>query len=74
LLSEGSFAQFKQASLKAKGDLFCIVFGCSTPIVMRSYLDASIVPGEGFLQGVIQGEALQVVEDEELRVQDFKLY
>jgi hypothetical protein len=57
-----------------RGDLFCVVFGCSTPIVIRPHLDGFVVLGEGYLQGVMEGEALQMVEDGELCVQDFKFY
>jgi len=57
-----------------RGDLFCVVFGCSTPIVIRPHLDGFVVLGEGYLQGVMEGEALPMVEDGELCVQDFKFY
>jgi hypothetical protein len=57
-----------------RGDLFCVVFGCSTPIIMRPHRDGFLVLGEGYLQGVMEGEALKIVEDGELCVQDFKIY
>jgi hypothetical protein len=56
------------------GDLFCILFGCSTPIVMRPHADGFIVLGEGYLQGMMEGEALQMVKDGVHYVQDFKIY
>jgi hypothetical protein len=57
-----------------RGDLFCVVFGCSTPIVMRKHLDGFIVLGEGYLQGMMEGEALKYVEDGDLCVQDLKIF
>ncbi|KAH9217880.1 heterokaryon incompatibility protein-domain-containing protein, partial [Leptodontidium sp. 2 PMI_412] len=48
-----------------KGDLFCAIFGCSTPIVMRPHRDGFLVLGEGYLQGVMEGEALEMTEDGE---------
>lgn len=56
------------------GDLFCVFFGCSTPIVMRKHLDGVLILGEGYLQGFMEGEALQYVEDGDLCVQDLKLF
>ena len=56
------------------GDLFCILFGCSTPIVMRYHGDGFIVLGEGFLQGMMEGEALHRVECGDHHVQDFKIH
>lgn len=57
-----------------RGDIFCVVFGCSTPIVMRKHLDGFLVLGEGALQGMMEGEALQCVEDGDLCVQDLKIF
>jgi hypothetical protein len=57
-----------------RGDLFCVVFGCSTPIVMRKHLDGFLVLGEGYLQGMMEGEALQCVEDGDFCVQDLKIF
>lgn len=57
-----------------RGDLFCVVFGCSTPIVIRPHLDGFIVLGEGYLQGMMEGEVLQMVEDGELCAQSLMMY
>ncbi|KAH8896064.1 HET-domain-containing protein [Thozetella sp. PMI_491] len=43
------------------GDLICIVFGCSTPLVIRPCLgdDAFLVIGEAYVQGLMEGQALE---------------
>ncbi len=57
-----------------RGDLFCVVFGCSTPIVMSKHLDGFLVLGEGYLQGMLEGQALKYVEDGDLSVQDLDFF
>jgi hypothetical protein len=41
---------------------------------MRKHSDGFIVLGEGYLQGMIEGEALKMVEFRELCVQDLKVF
>jgi hypothetical protein len=43
------------------GDLIAIVFGCSTPLVLRSQGDAYRVIGEGYLQVFMEGELLALL-------------
>ncbi|KAE9377656.1 hypothetical protein N431DRAFT_434813 [Stipitochalara longipes BDJ] len=38
------------------GDLIAIVFGCSTPLVLRSQGDAYRIIGEAYLEGFMEGE------------------
>ena len=55
------------------GDIFCIIFGCSTPIVIRPYGEYYQVLGEGYLQGLMEGEALAFPKIGNYRVQDITL-
>lgn len=41
-----------------KGDVACILLGCSVPVILRRLDDAFIVIGECFLPGLMNGEAL----------------
>lgn len=56
-----------------RGDLFCAVFGCSIPVVMQPHGDGYLVLGEGYLQGFMEGEALDPAKYEGLQDQDFKI-
>jgi len=44
-----------------KGDLICVLFGCSIPVVLRKceYKDGFILVGECFLDQCMKGEALE---------------
>lgn len=45
-----------------KGDLIVILFGCSTPIVIRPRGSRFQVIGEAYVQGFMDGEALGLKE------------
>ncbi|KAK5740833.1 hypothetical protein LTR17_004423 [Elasticomyces elasticus] len=55
-----------------KGDLICLLFGCSVPMVLRreEYSDQFIVVGECFLDGCMNGQAL---EQDGLREEVFRV-
>jgi len=53
-----------------RDDLFCIVFGCKHPLVIRPSEGTYQVLGEGYLQGFMDGEALDALAQGELHVQD----
>ncbi|KAL9621766.1 MAG: hypothetical protein Q9160_003884 [Pyrenula sp. 1 TL-2023] len=53
-----------------RGDLFCVAFGCRHPLVIRSIEGIYQVLGEGYLQGFMNGEALNGVAHGELHAQD----
>lgn len=51
------------------GDLFCIVFGCSVPLVIRPYGERFLILGEGFIQGYMDGQIRTDVEKGKFIVQ-----
>ncbi|CAM1503239.1 Fc.00g080150.m01.CDS01 [Cosmosporella sp. VM-42] len=53
-----------------RGDLFCIVFGCSVPLVIRRVGRNYLVLGEGYLQGYMDGNILKVLETEGVVVEE----
>lgn len=55
------------------GDLIAIVFGCSTPIVIRPYGEHFQVVGDAYIQGLMDGEAIEFLESGRYMVQDFTL-
>lgn len=63
---------------KAKaGDLICILFGCSVPVILRQYKDGcQEFIGECFVnntQGVMDGQAMDRMEDGKYETREFNL-
>jgi hypothetical protein len=52
------------------GDLIAIVYGRSTPIAIRPHGTCYQILGEAYVQGLMDGEALEFVENGTLKVQD----
>jgi hypothetical protein len=53
------------------GDEIAIIFGCSTPLCIRSMGRYYQVLGEAYVQGLMDGEALRFLEDGTSEVRDF---
>lgn len=54
-----------------KGDLIAILFGCSTPLVIRPLGDCFQVVGEAYVQRLMDGEALQLLDTKRFFVENF---
>ena len=54
-----------------KGDKIAILFGCSTPLCIRPMGVYFQVLGEAYVQGMMEGEALQLLKDGKCEVKDF---
>jgi hypothetical protein len=54
-----------------EGDLLAILFGCSTPILIRPCGRYYQVLGEAYVQGMMAGEALELLEKGTCQVQKF---
>lgn len=54
-----------------KGDLVCVLYGCSVPVVLRALLHSQYqLIGECYLQGFMEGQAF---EDGECRTQEYTI-
>ncbi|MAD87405.1 MAG: hypothetical protein CL912_30980 [Deltaproteobacteria bacterium] len=53
------------------GDKIAIIFGCSTPLVIRPVGDKFMVVGEAYVQGFMDGEALALTESGTCDIQSF---
>ncbi|TVY91155.1 Heterokaryon incompatibility protein 6,OR allele [Lachnellula willkommii] len=53
------------------GDLVAIVFGCSTPMIIRPMGKWFLVVGEAYVQGIMDGEAMEVLETGKAKIQSF---
>ena len=58
---------------RKKGDLICILLGCSVPIILRKWGSNYVVVGDAYVYGMMQGEIMEEVEKERLHVQDLIL-
>ena len=54
-----------------KGDMICIIFGCSTPIIIRPHSNLFKVVGEAYVQGLMDGEGMQFLEAGQYQVEEF---
>ncbi|KAI8720637.1 HET domain-containing protein [Fusarium sp. LHS14.1] len=48
------------------GDMVCVAYGCSTPLVIRRVEDKYHVLGEAYIEGLMDGEVIDLVEKGEL--------
>ncbi|RYN79885.1 hypothetical protein AA0120_g10639 [Alternaria tenuissima] len=56
-----------------QGDLIAIIFGCSTPLVLRPRGDHYQVLGEAYVQGFMDGEAITALKEGKYARQEFLL-
>ena len=54
-----------------QGDLIAIIFGCSTPVVIRPYGQRFKVIGEAYVQGLMDGEAMELLKSGGVQSQNF---
>jgi hypothetical protein len=63
-----------------EGDLVCIVYGCSVPVILRQVSteesgrnDHFVLVGEAYIHGMMDGEALVMKKRDDIRSQRFAL-
>ena len=60
--------------ISSRGDKVCVLFGCSTPVILRPLADGHYqFIGECYIHGIMGGEAIAKFEREELVKQEFAL-
>jgi hypothetical protein len=57
-----------------EGDLVCISLGCCHPVILRKVEDHYINLGEAYVDGYMYGEAMGMLEREELKSEQFGLH
>jgi hypothetical protein len=55
-----------------KGDLICILFGCSIPVALRRVEDYYIFIGAAYFHGWMEGDAVKLYQEGKLPLQDSK--
>jgi hypothetical protein len=56
-----------------EGDLICIPLGCCHPVIIRKVEDHYINLGEAYVDGYMYGEAMEMLERGELKLEEFEL-
>lgn len=57
-----------------RGDRVCVLFGCSTPVVLRPLAEGGYqFIGECYVHGIMEGEAMGMLEKEERAKEEFVL-
>ncbi|KAE9372888.1 HET-domain-containing protein [Stipitochalara longipes BDJ] len=57
-----------------QGDIICVVFGCTMPLVIRRYRDGYQLVGECYVQGMMNSEAQNFIVDGEAKVEELIFY
>ena len=53
-----------------KGDRICVLLGCNVPLIIRPQEDHYLIVGDTYVYGIMNGEAVQGVRDENLEYVD----
>lgn len=56
------------------GDLVCVLPGCRFPVVLRKQKRHYILVGEAYVDGYMNGEAMDGLRDEEFRLETFEIH
>lgn len=56
-----------------EGDIICIPLGCCHPIILRKEENHYINLGEAYVDGYMYGEAMEMLERGELKLEEFEL-
>ena len=57
------------------GDLVCILYGCSVPVILRQIGDGEqyIFMGECYVHGMMDGEAIMLKDQQDMPIKHFRL-
>ena len=61
-------------ALLGKGDVVCVLLGCNVPFVLREVEGHHILVGHCFVLGLMDGEAMEAVEDGKATIQEFEIH
>ncbi|KAE9377436.1 HET-domain-containing protein [Stipitochalara longipes BDJ] len=57
-----------------EGDLICIPLGCCHPLILRKVENHYVNLGEAYVDGYMYGEAMEMLERGELKLEEFELH
>ncbi|VUC31677.1 unnamed protein product [Clonostachys rosea] len=61
----------KRAQQTRAGDIIAVIFGCSTPMVIRPRGHCFQIIGEAYVQGLMDGEVMELLKTERVSCQKF---
>ncbi|KAH6669025.1 heterokaryon incompatibility protein-domain-containing protein [Halenospora varia] len=70
--SGGTMGMAPESALE--GDTICIPLGCPHPMILRHVDDHYVVVGEAYVDGYMYGNAMELLEQGKLQLQDFELH
>lgn len=53
------------------GDLIAIIFGCSTPLVLRPNGNKYVIVGEAYVEGFMDGEGIRLLDRGKRQAESF---
>jgi hypothetical protein len=56
-----------------QGDMICVLFGCSFPVIIRKWNDHHVFIGDSYVHGIMDGQAIKMFNDGILRKEQFIL-
>lgn len=56
------------------GDKLCILLGCRFPVVLRRQGDHHVLIGEAYVDGMMDGQAMQALKDGKFVLDDFEIH
>jgi Heterokaryon incompatibility protein (HET) len=56
-----------------QGDMICVLFGCSFPVIIRRWNDHHVFIGDSYIHGIMDGQAIKMLNDGILRKEQFVL-
>jgi hypothetical protein len=72
LIDSGTFGL--APGFAAEGDILCIPLGCLSPLVLRPCGNYYTVIGEAYIHGFMNGEAISLLKEGELKVEEFEVH
>jgi hypothetical protein len=57
-----------------QGDKVCVLFGCPSPMILRKIDSYFVVVGHACVVGLMDGEAIESLEDGDLKTRTFEIH
>jgi Heterokaryon incompatibility protein (HET) len=57
-----------------KGDIICVLLGCRSPVVLRKENEHYVLIGEAYIEGFMNGEAMDALRDGEFVLETFEIH